>query len=61
MNYKIIEITKDNLKEYTDCICFINPKNEYYNLKIEWIKERLKEGLKIKLLFLENEKNHLVL
>lgn len=56
MNYKIIEINKDNLKEYPNCICFINPKNEYYNLKIDWIKERFKEGLKIKLLFLENEK-----
>lgn len=56
MNYKIIEIDSKNILEYPDCICFINPKNEYYNLKINWLKERFKEGLKIKLLFLENEK-----
>lgn len=55
MNYQIIEINENNLSEYPQIICFINPKHEYYNLKIDWLKERFKEGLKIKLLQTEND------
>ncbi|HOF03496.1 MAG TPA: hypothetical protein PLT58_06025 [Atribacterota bacterium] len=50
MSYQIIEINENNLSGYPQIICFINPKHEYYNLKIDWLKERFKEGLKIKLL-----------
>jgi len=56
MNYKIVEVDNKNISEHPGCVCFINQKNEYYNLKINWIKERLKDDLKIKLLYLENEK-----
>jgi len=56
MNYKIETITKDNLEQHPQVICYINPKHESYNIKQEWIKQRLKEGLVIKLLYPENEK-----
>ena len=53
--YKIIEINENNLSTYPQVICFINPKHEHYNLKIDWLKKRFKEGLKIKLLQTEND------
>jgi hypothetical protein len=58
MNNKItiIEVTSENLGEHPGAICFINPKSEYYPLKVEWLKEQFKNGLKIKLLYIEGEK-----
>ena len=58
MNIKtnIIDVTIDKIAEYPQIICFINPKHEFYHLKIDWIKEQLENGLKIKLLYLEGEK-----
>ena len=58
MNRKtsITEVHQNNLSEYPQVICYINPKHEYYHLKIDWLKQRFKDGLKIKLLFLEGEK-----
>lgn len=53
---KIIDVNQDNIKDFPQTICFINPKHKCYHLKIDWLKKRFKEGLKIKLLFLENEK-----
>ena len=50
---KFIDVTADNITKYPQAICFINPKHEYFHLKIEWIKEQYKNGLKIKLLFKE--------
>jgi ribosomal protein S18 acetylase RimI-like enzyme len=52
---KLITVDQKNLDKYPQCICFINPKHKYYNLKIEWLKKRFNEGLKIKVLSLENE------
>ena len=52
----IIDVTIDNMAEYPQIICFINPKNEYYGKKIEWLKEQYENGLKIKLLYLKGEK-----
>jgi len=49
-NQKIIEINENNLSDYPQIICFINPKHEHYGLKIGWLTKRFKEGLKIKLL-----------
>jgi ribosomal protein S18 acetylase RimI-like enzyme len=54
--YKIITINENNLAEYPQSICFINPKHEYFGLKIEWLKKRFKEGLVIKLIQLQDEK-----
>lgn len=54
--YKIVQVTPDNLKEHPQAICYINPKHESYNLKAEWLKQRQKEGLVIKLLYPEGEK-----
>jgi len=48
-------INEKNLANYPQVICFINPKNKYYSLKIDWIKKRFKEGLIIKLLQLPDE------
>jgi hypothetical protein len=54
--YKIIEMSENNLSDYPQVICFINPKHEHYGLKINWLKERFKEGFKIKLLQTVNDK-----
>ncbi len=52
---EIISLNQKNVAEY-GCPCFLNPKNEGHQKKLEWLKNRFSEGLKIKLLFLENEK-----
>lgn len=57
MNLKpiIIDVNEANISQYPPT-CFLNPKNVGYQIKTEWLKERFKEGLKIKLLYLENDK-----
>jgi hypothetical protein len=52
---KIINVDEKNISQYPPT-CFLNPKNEGYLIKSEWLKERFSEGIKIKLLYLENEK-----
>jgi len=52
---KIISVNSENISEYQP-VCFLNPKNEGYLKKLEWLKERFSKGLIIKLLYLENEK-----
>jgi hypothetical protein len=52
---KIVSVNSDNISEYQP-VCFLNPKNEGYLKKLEWLKERFSQGLIIKLLYLENEK-----
>lgn len=54
--YQIITVDASNLDNYPQVICFINPKNEYYNLKIDWLKKQFKKGLVIKLLELKQTK-----
>jgi hypothetical protein len=54
---EIIEVTAENLREHPGAVCFINPKNEYYQLKVNWLLEQFKKGLKIKLLYVEGEKS----
>ena len=54
-----LSIVDVNLKSYTDhphVICYINPKQPAYPIKIDWLKKRFNEGLRIKLLYLEGEK-----
>jgi len=50
----IINIDKNNITQYPPT-CFLNPKNEGYQIKLEWIKKRFSEGLKIKQLYLKKE------
>jgi len=58
MNFetKIVEITSDNIAEHPQAICFINPKHELYQQKIDWFKEQFENGLKIRLLYIKAEK-----
>jgi hypothetical protein len=51
----ILDVNEKNISQYPPT-CFLNPKNVGYQIKTEWLKERFKEGLKIKLLYLENDK-----
>jgi ribosomal protein S18 acetylase RimI-like enzyme len=50
----IINIDKNNIAHYPPT-CFLNPNNEGYQIKYEWLEKRFSEGLKIKLLYVENE------
>jgi len=52
---KIVNVNSENILEYPP-VCFLNPKNEGYLKKQDWLKKRFSEGLKIKMLFLEDEK-----
>ena len=54
--FRIVDVTPENIKEHPQAICFINPKQESYPIKVGWLKERCGEGLKIKLLYLGNDK-----
>lgn len=56
MDLKIIEVTAGNFRDHPQLICFINQKHKYYPLKVEWLKSRFGEGLRIKLLYIEGEK-----
>jgi hypothetical protein len=52
---EIISLNPANSAHY-GCPCVLNPKNEGHHIKLEWLKKRFSEGLKIKLLFVENER-----
>ena len=52
----IVTLTPENYTEY-GCRCFLNPKHEGHLRKLEWLKERFAEGMTIKHLFIEAEKN----
>jgi len=47
---RIIDVTAQNIDKYPPT-CFLNPKNEGYLKKVEWLKERFEEGLRIKVLY----------
>jgi len=51
----IIDVNEENILQYPPT-CFLNPKNIGYQIKAKWLKQRFPEGLKIKLLYLENDK-----
>jgi len=53
---RIITIDRNNLADYPDCICFINANHPSHSLKTEWVENRLSEELRIKLLYLPNQK-----
>ena len=53
---RIINITPENAFDYTPGpSCFVNPRQAGAQLKLEWMKQRFKEGLTIKVLYLEEE------
>ena len=52
----IVDINENNISHYPPK-CFLNPKNEGYQIKLDWIKRRFSEGLKIKILLLKGEKS----
>jgi hypothetical protein len=51
----IVDVDKDNIDQHPPR-CFLNPKNEGYRIKASWLEKRFSEGMKIKLLYLEDEK-----
>jgi len=51
----IINIDETNINQYPPT-CFLNPNNEGYKIKSEWLKKRFSEGMKIKQLYLEKGK-----
>lgn len=52
----IVEVSMANIDEHPQAICFINPKHPLYQKKIDWLKEQYNNGLKIRLLYVKNEK-----
>jgi L-amino acid N-acyltransferase YncA len=53
---EIVTIDEGNFTQHPGVICFINPKNPAFPLKIDWIKQRFSEGLRIKLLYTEDRR-----
>jgi ribosomal protein S18 acetylase RimI-like enzyme len=52
---EIIDVNETTIDKYPP-VCFLNPKNEGYQIKRAWLKNRFAEGLKIKLLYVAAEK-----
>jgi len=52
---KIIDVNTNNISEYP-ATCFCKADNVGYKIKLDWLKKRFKEGLKIKVLYNENDK-----
>ncbi len=59
MEYKIVTIDESNMGLHPQFICFINPKHPLYSMKVEWMKQRFQEGMRIKLLYEESVKTPL--
>ena len=53
----ILTVNEDNLNEFPQVVCFINAKNEHHGMKITWLRERFREGLRIKVMKLQGEKS----
>ena len=51
---KIVNVDQSNISQY-EPRCFLKQGNEGYLIKSEWLKERFKEGMKIKQMYLEKE------
>ncbi len=47
----LITITSENIGDYPGLSCFMNPKQEGAKTRADWIRERLSEGLTIRLLY----------
>ena len=54
--YRIVDVNEANIDEY-DVFCYKSKKNtDGYRNKIRWVKERFKEGLRLKLLLVKERK-----
>ena len=51
----IVDVNEGNISRYP-AACFMNPASEGYRQKVIWLKKRFSEGLKIKLLYFENDR-----
>jgi hypothetical protein len=49
---KIIDVNPSNISSYP-ARCLMSPKDRSYEYKIEWLKKRFSEGLKIKQLYMD--------
>jgi GNAT superfamily N-acetyltransferase len=56
LNPTIIEVTPENLDQYPGVVCFINPKHPCHHLKTDWMRQQYPRGLKVRLLYLPEEK-----
>ncbi|KKN01995.1 hypothetical protein LCGC14_1122210 [marine sediment metagenome] len=54
--YKIVDLNSENIENY-DLFCSKEKNNQGYQNKVEWLRERFKEGLRYKLLMIQNEEN----
>ncbi|MCU0276582.1 MAG: N-acetyltransferase [Acidobacteria bacterium] len=52
---RVVEVTEANIAEHPGAICFINPRHPLYRPKVEWLRKRFSEGLRIRLLYLPGE------
>jgi len=55
MKPMVIDVNLTNIEQYPPR-CFLNPRNEGYRRKREWLKKRFEEGLKIKVLLDREDK-----
>ena len=55
---EIIDLNKDNITSYSIC-GYKNPKQEGYIRKLDWLKQRFGEGLRIKTVYLPSEKEEI--
>ncbi len=53
---EIVTINSSNLANYPEVVCFINKKHPDHSLKPKWIEKRFEEGLRVKLLYIEEKK-----
>ncbi|MFZ7137319.1 MAG: hypothetical protein ACOWW1_02715 [archaeon] len=51
---KLVDITLDNVFDYGVC-GYKNRKNKGLQRKVEWLKNRFSEGMKIKTIITEND------
>lgn len=56
MKYRIVDVNENNIRDYPQAICFINPNHPSFSHKIAWLESQFKYGLKIKLLYVDGEK-----
>ena len=55
MSPTIVDINAKNISRYP-AACFMSPDSAGHQAKLAWLKKRLAEGLRIKLLYLENDR-----
>nr|KXH75892.1 MAG: hypothetical protein AM324_05130 [Candidatus Thorarchaeota archaeon SMTZ1-83] len=54
MKTRIVRVDGETICQHKPT-CFLNPQNVGYQMKLEWLKQRFAEGLRIKLLYPEEE------